>query len=470
MALMIHEDFVEGGDLQFEVEKGAKPTKLNMTEADNRLASTIDPDSLMVEIEAMHAAPHHTRNFTTYMPNCLKSSVKTWTEPYVRPLIRHHNEKDGKIIGRVIDARYKTSGTFSGTPALELTVNVPDKEAKEEVQNGIAQTVSIGVMADDVRCSICGAQLSDGEWCEHERGHRYKNERTGEMEECCWEIHSMEAKELSYVIVPSDMYAKNVKFYPASSSPDKAVKESAADGESLQIKTNSNNEGVTEMADKQKDLEEQLAKAQEKISGLEKELSDMKTAKEALDQDVKEATEAKEAADKKVEALESEKAELSTKVEELTAAKEALDSEKEESAKLQESLESQLAETKASLKASMIENLQTLRKLGGKKELDVEKLKARTESSIQDSIDDIKAEIGDIKESTETGKKDIAEGAEEKVSDKDRLPAPGSVGTESLANEDKTNENVKENSAESNMNLREGLADVFSGIVSGRAL
>lgn len=224
------------------------------------------------------------------------------------------------------------------------------------------------------------------------------------------------------------------------------------------------------MADKQKDLEEQLAKAQEKISGLEKELSDMKTAKEALDQDVKEATEAKEAADKKVEALESEKAELSTKVEELTAAKEALDSEKEESAKLQESLESQLAETKASLKASMIENLQTLRKLGGKKELDVEKLKARTESSIQDSIDDIKAEIGDIKESAETGKKDITEGAEEKVSDKDRLPAPGSVGTESLANEDKTNENVKENSAESNMNLREGLADVFSGIVSGRAL
>ena len=467
MALMIHEDFVEGSDLRYEVEKGVKRTNLNMTEADNRLAATIDPNSLMVEIEAMHAAPHHTRNFTKYMPNCLKNSVKTWTEPYVRPLIRHHNEKDGKIIGRVIDARYKTSNTFSGTPALELTVNVPEKEAMEEVKNGIAQTVSIGVMADDVRCSICGAQLSDGEWCEHERGNVYKNERTGEMEECCWEIHSMEAKELSYVIVPSDMYAKNVKFYPASSSPDKAVTESAAStDESLQIKSNSNNEGVTEMADKQKELEEQLAKAQEKISGLEKELSDMKTAKEALDEDIKKATEAKEAADAKVEALESEKAELTKKVEEVTAAKEALDAEKTESAQLQESLETQLAETKASLKVSMIENLQTLRKLGGKKELDAEKLKNRTEASIQDSIDDIKAELGEIKEQTsgEGKKTEIQEGAQQ-IADKDRLPAPGSITTESLANEDNA---VKENSTESNINLREGLADVFGDIVSGR--
>lgn len=472
MALMIHEDFVEGGELHCEVDKNAKRTNLFMTEADNRLASTIDPNSLMVEIEAMHAAPHHTRNFTKYMPNCLKNSVKTWTEPYVRPLIRHHNEKDGKIIGRVIEARYKTSNTYSGTPALELTVNVPDKEAMEEVKNGIAQTVSIGVMADDVRCSICGAQLSDGEWCEHERGQVYKNERTGEQEECCWEIHSMEAKELSYVIVPSDMYAKNVKFYPASSSPDKAVTESAANtDESLQIKHNSNNEGVTEMADKQKELEEQLAKAQEKISGLEKELADMKTAKEALDKSVKEATEAKEAADAKVTALEGEKADLSKKVEDLTSAKEALDSEKAEGAKLQESLETKLAETQASLKASMIENLQTLRKLSGKKELDVEKLKNRTEASIQDSIDDIKSELGEIQEqASDKGKKtDIQEGAQQ-IADKDRLPAPGSVGTESLVNDDKTNENIKESAANSNISLREGLADVFDGIVSGRGL
>lgn len=446
-------EYLDGDNFSYKVQENATKTKINVKEADDT-AAVIDPDSLMVDIEAMHAAPHRTRNYTRYMPGCLKNSVPTWTKPYCRPLIKHHNEKDGKIIGRVIDARYKTHDTFSGTPALELTVNVPGEEAKREIKNGISQTVSIGVMADDVRCSICGAQLSNGEWCEHERGEVYKNERTGEMEECCWDIYSMEAKELSYVIVPSDMYAKNVRSYPASGSPNPAFSESF-DGHKK-----SSQKGEQEQMAESKDEKVQLEEAQKKIQDLTKELTEMKSASEELKKQVSDLTEAQEASKKQVETLESEKAELNKNVKELTESKESLEAEKAEGAKLKESLEKDLADTKASLKASMIESLQFLRKATGKQELDAEKVQNRTEASIQDSIDDLKTELA-VKEQAE----------EKKVAAKvENLPKPASVKPEGLTEEADEKKNktveVKENSADSNIDLKAGLESIFMDVVT----
>ena len=101
---------------------------LNLSESYN-YSAPISKDSIMQEIEGIHVGP--TRNFNWYTENALKSSQRSWTHPYQKPLIMNHNEKDGKIIGRIVSAEYVTTNTRSNTPAILFTCNIPDKEAKE---------------------------------------------------------------------------------------------------------------------------------------------------------------------------------------------------------------------------------------------------------------------------------------------------------------------------------------------------
>ena len=195
---------------------------------------TIAEDSIMVDIEGIHVGP--TRNFTWYTEQALKGSVKSWTTPYQRPLILHHNEKDGKIIGRVLSAHYTDVNTRSKTGALVFTCNVPEEDGKKGVKDGRLKTVSIGAIAHDVRCSICGHDISQYGECEHERGAEYD----GQV--CYWMIYEMEAKELSYVIVPSDIYAHNIKVY--SPKKNKNITESLTEGVKSMTTTNTVNENI----------------------------------------------------------------------------------------------------------------------------------------------------------------------------------------------------------------------------------
>ena len=179
-------------------------------------------DSIMVDIEAIHS--RITRNNTYYSPNCLKESVPYWTNPYKVPVIMHHNEKDGQIIGRVHSVEYTEVNTRGNTPALIFTANVGDEEGKKGIKNGTLSTVSIGVIAHDLRCSICGTNLAEEGLCEHEKGEYYDVE--GEQRLCYWIIEKMEPKEVSYVIVPSDAYAHNLRVYDAVKKKKSEVKES----------------------------------------------------------------------------------------------------------------------------------------------------------------------------------------------------------------------------------------------------
>ena len=61
------------------------------------ISSAMSPDSIMVDIEGIHSIV--TRNFTYYTPECLKKSAPYWTSPYERPVIMHHNDRDGVKIG-----------------------------------------------------------------------------------------------------------------------------------------------------------------------------------------------------------------------------------------------------------------------------------------------------------------------------------------------------------------------------------
>lgn len=356
---------------------------LNLSEAAG--SSVIDPNSIMVEIEGIHAAPFATRNYTRYTPNCLKKSVASWTNPYRRPLIKHHNEEDGEIIGRICEAKYITKNTRSETPALLFTVNIPGEQAKADVKSGLLETTSIGVIAHSVKCSICGQELANGETCEHERGAIYNGET------CYWDIHEMEAKELSYVIVPSDMYAKNIDIYPAtaSNSKVKAFAESLNQDlnltkgditdmpEDLKVKLQESEAKVTALTQEVTELKEAATQTSEKITELEKTNSDLTTVKESLEQEL--------------EGLKTEKDDLTQKM--------------TEAAQMREGLEAQVAEVKAELKEALVQNFVTMREALGHSDVDVEAVKNRSEESIKDSISDLSK---DFKESLTKKDKDIS--------------------------------------------------------------
>ena len=457
MAMMIRER-MDGGLFYKNIED-YKEEPLDLTEADHSFES-VDPDSIMVDIEAIHAAPFATRNFTRYMSKCLKNSVPSWTQPYRRPLIKHHNEENGEIIGRVQEAKYKTNDTLSGTPAILLTVNVPG-QAKADVKNGLLETTSIGAIAHDVRCSICGQHLENGDMCEHERGVTYKTDSGPQV--CTWDIYDMEAKEISFVVVPSDIYSKKIAVYPAVESNQKTTLTESLD-ESIERK------GEPDMAEtKQNATELQGAKAQ--ISELEKKLTDSEEAKKASDAKVTESLEAIKASEAKVaEVTESNKA-LEAKVAELTDSNKTLEAKVTEltdsvtkmteqmanEAKMKEGLENALAESKAQLKESMIETVQIMRKMLGRKELNADAVKERAEDSLRDSINDMKEELSDMK----TTGISVAESA------KTEPPTAGSVANPTLSDQ-KDAIDAKESATNEKIDLKSGLANLFGKVLSAR--
>ena len=393
----------------------------------------IDPDSLMVEIEGIHASPAATRNFTRYMPKALKNSVPTWTAPYRKPLIEHHNEENGQIIGRIIDAEYVTKNTLSGTPALKFTVNVPDERAKKDIKSGLLATTSIGATAHDVRCSICGSHIESAEeGCPngHERGGNYNGET------CYWDIYSIEGKELSFVVVPADPYSQKTAVYPATESNSKkptVIKESYTednqeDGLSIPSEKGAN------MAKKEVTAEDLTAE----VASL-KESLDAQTKKAVeLEESLKEATE-------KIEALEKEKVELSESVESLTKEKNEFDEKLKGETALRESLEEEISNTKAELKESVLDMYVSLRESLGY-ETDAEKVSNRSVESLRDSI-------VDLKESLSLSPK--------KVELKEKVEiAPNSVEDPTLK-ESEDEDNKKKISVREKIDLKSGFAKLF---------
>lgn len=451
MALMIRE-FLDA----HISEAHGKP--LSLTEGAEFGDDPIDPNSINVDIEGIHAYPHATRNYTRYMPKALKDSIPSWTKPYRRPVIYHHNEENGKTIGRVIDAQYKTKNTLSGTPALVFTANIPGEEDKKAVNNGINTTTSIGVIAHDVRCSICGKPIIDENGCEdgHQRGVVYENPKTGENEVCYWDIYSMEAKELSYVIVPSDIYSKNINIYPATKSG--AVKPQLSEGLDSSLPHPKEGE-KSKMTELEKELTEakatldkqvaELTEAKKKSEDAAKELAE---AKDKADAQVKELTESKTELEKSVQELTEAKEKAETELKELKESKEKLEAQAAEEKTLKEGLETELADTKKALRESRIAEMQYLRKQTGHPELAKDVAESRSDDFIVESILDMKEELSQ----KNPAKPSIQEGA--------KLPEPGSVKNPGIVKDPE----IKESAKAEKIDLRAGLATLYHDVLSSR--
>jgi len=164
-------------------------------------------EKLIVKIEAIHAIT--TGNYNTYLSKELRgdfekhTGVYSWTYPYCKPVLTHHNSSDGEPIGRVIEAEYKET-SLAGPPVILLTVEISDKDAIEKIQDGRYQTVSIGGYAEHAFCSICGHDWIEDGWGEHWPGHKYD----GEIARL--EMTGLTFIEVSFVNVPADSYARIV--------------------------------------------------------------------------------------------------------------------------------------------------------------------------------------------------------------------------------------------------------------------
>ena len=353
----------------------------------------ISPDSLMVDIEGIHSDVL-TINCTKYSEQCLKNSLPHWTIPYEIPVIMHHNDEDGKIIGRVKNVEMIDSKR-SGTPAILFTCNIGDEDGVKGIKNGTLSTVSIGAVAYDVTCSICGANVAECD-CGHKKGRVYD----GEL--CYWTINSMEPREVSYVILPSDKYAQTMRVYKPGKKELKEsveVRKMSVCDEIMKRLT----ESVEEDEDKKEiTIDEEIKDKKDEV------VDDKKDEKPAVDEEKSE--EEAGAEEKPVDDEEEEKEPVDDEEKkEEDDNKDEEDSNKDDRDAIIEDLKKEIAGLKEELK-DVKQQLKKEKKLKEKVELELAGFKVQEKVNVARDIKVLKESIGiECKEAEEMAKDNTLE-------------------------------------------------------------
>ena len=300
----------------------------------------------------------------------------------------HHNDENGKIIGRIKAVEHVKNNTRSGTPALLFTCNVPDPEGIQQIKDGRLSTVSVGVTAHDVRCSICGKPIhldSNGNnvGCEHERGHDYDGET------CYWKIYSMEAKELSYVIVPSDIYAHNIRTYSPTQNPNK-LEENYKEGDKIELMESENktNPVIDETVKKEdqstaastQETEKKIEQTkEEKIKELEDIIASLKAENEKLSKELEKANKDIETAVTRIKSVQGELTKETT---------------------LKEAAESNYINAQKEIREALEDKFNLMKRALNKPVVLKESLKERSTESIKDAIADMTTELDNFTAAT----------------------------------------------------------------------
>ena len=376
----------------FYKDVGALDAKesVDIAPAFQAVSSAVSPSSINVDIEGIHSVV--TRNYTYYTPDCLKKSIPYWTSPYEKPVIMHHNDKDGIQIGRIKSVEYLEKSR-AGMPGLLFTVNIGDEAGIKGVRNGTLSTVSLGAIIHKATCSICGQNIASEGECEHKRG-RYYDEKL-----CYWIMEDMEPKELSYVIVPSDKYANTVKIYKPKNINSK---ESYSEGDDDKPMGNMFDNLDLSMAQPEEKIESQEAAKEEEVKEekveeavAEPEVLVEEPKEEKAEQEVQEE-EPKQEEEKKEEEVKDEdksKEELLDLVkhqakmiadlqDDINYLKSKLDKERG----MKESLELEVLQLKQVQKLHLAEQVVELRKELGLKEEAMDDLMMLSEESLNSSI------------------------------------------------------------------------------------
>ena len=156
-----------------------------------------------------------TKNSAVYLPDEMFNGLSTWTNPYPRPVQKHHEDHVDPV-GRVIDARYvdttahaaqldsriahsmrvfkdkkatakaklssvplfqelaKQTSDYRGVGHIQGLWDISDPDAIQKVLDGRYLTVSTSFVPKGAYCSACAAEGELTDWrhsyCDHERG------------------------------------------------------------------------------------------------------------------------------------------------------------------------------------------------------------------------------------------------------------------------------------------------------------
>jgi hypothetical protein len=162
-----------------------------------------ESNKLIVEIAAIHVGL--TSNFNMYSREALDASLRTWVDPYPRPVILNHDQFS-ETIGRVMASRMTQES--DGTDYVRLQAAITDPLAVERVLDERYLTGSVGGGANKALCSICSVDWASDESaaamnsgrlpCKHRRGSIYEGKLA------YFDLQDIKFKEYSFVNMPAD--------------------------------------------------------------------------------------------------------------------------------------------------------------------------------------------------------------------------------------------------------------------------
>lgn len=179
---------------------------------------------IRVVAEAIHEGV--TRNYHDFCETELRKALKTWTTPYPKPVMKHHETGSGFFsqasdpLGRVMDAKMVKSIHREKSHAHQLTLEVSDPEAVQKVEDQRYMTLSIGASVGSAVCSVCEADwIKNREYCEHQPGETYKKDKKSkEAALCTVRLGDIRFNEVSFVNVPADEDAQILHVEPIQES------------------------------------------------------------------------------------------------------------------------------------------------------------------------------------------------------------------------------------------------------------
>lgn len=182
-----------------------------LTEAKSSETRTV----LKPRIEAIHAG--RTRNNNIYPAEKLRgdrtfkdengslmpSGVHSFTMPYPKPMVIDHYTSADNCTGRIVNAQF-VKDAVTNKEMIVIIPEITSEDAVEKILDGRYLTVSVGVSTDSAICNICGNDIINNGWCDHEKGEVYDGVK------CGWIIGNIWFDECSWVAVPADTSAKVV--------------------------------------------------------------------------------------------------------------------------------------------------------------------------------------------------------------------------------------------------------------------
>lgn len=336
-------------------------------------------------IKATHAG-YVNGNNSFYPEEDMAKAVASWTYPYNKPILTHHDSLSDAI-GYVIEAKYVplTPDGDSDSPRgyIELKADIGDSIAAEKIEKRIYNTVSIGATASNVECSVCDHSISEDGLCEHVRGKTYKGKKA------YWRVGDITYKECSYVNKPADGFASTTSIEEAPSISTTTMINNE-DGHKKLVFTFADNEGDGKTKDH---INNEVKMDKVTLTQLLEDREDLRAHIDAKladkEREYKDQTQGSKALGEKVETLETT---VADKDKEITSLKSQIEKLEEDSNKLRDKVHDNLVdrvyEKQVSLQKKVVTDLKDDEETKGYKA----SLSTRTDDSLSDALTDLNNE------------------------------------------------------------------------------